>query len=108
MRRLVLSCLAALFAVLGLSAASSDGGSEAQALRPGQVVLVQDMPGATDDATIDGGAVGDALGSFELAARLAGEEEREPAFLGMLALVAVAAGLGASAKLHTAARRRTG
>ncbi|WP_268929051.1 hypothetical protein [Nocardioides lacusdianchii] len=35
MRRLVLSCLATLLVVLGLSAASSEASSEASAPRPG-------------------------------------------------------------------------
>jgi hypothetical protein len=114
MRRLVLSCLAALLAVLGLSAASSGASSEAQALQPGRVSVGLAVPGPSGDGSVDSPAVagdagvGDALGPLELAARFAGEEQREPVFLGMLALVALAAGLGASARLHTSARRRTG
>jgi hypothetical protein len=82
MRRLVLSCLAALLAVLGLSAASSGAasgsdsgsGSAAQAPRPARVTVVQAVPGASVDVSIDGrevaggAGVGDVLGPFELAA----------------------------------------
>ena len=96
MRRLVLSCLAALFAVMGLSTASEGASSEAQALRPAQVSAALAVPGP----------VGPAAGSPSVA--FAGEAEREPVFLGMVALAAVAAGHGARARLHTAARRRTG
>lgn len=108
MRRLVLSCLAALFAVLGLSAASSGGSAEAQALGPVVVAAVQAVPGSTDDDREVASGADDVLGPFELAAHFTGDEEREPAFLTMVALAAMAAGLGASVRLHTAARRRTG
>jgi hypothetical protein len=96
MRRLVLSCLAALFAVMGLSTASEGASSEAQALLPARVSAAPAVPGP----------VGPAAGSHGVAS--AGEAEREPVFLGMVALAAVAAGLSAGARLHTAARRRTG
>lgn len=93
--------MAALFAVLGLSAASSGASSEAQALQPARVSVVRAAPGTSV-------GVGDGLEPSDPAARISGEEEREPAFLVMVALAASAAGLGASVRLHTAARRRTG
>lgn len=101
MRRLALSCLAALLAVLGLSAASSERTSEAQALQPARVSVVGAAPGTSV-------GVGDGLEPTDLAAGISREEEREPTFLAMVALAATAAGLGASVRLHTAARRRTG
>ena len=85
MRRLVLSCLAALLAVLGLSTASSQASSGAnsgassgvnsgaEAPRPAQVTVVQAVPGASVGVSIDGSevaggaGVGDVLGPFELA-----------------------------------------
>jgi hypothetical protein len=80
MRRLVLSCLAALLAVLGLSAASSGpssgastgAGSGTEAPRPAQVTVIQAVPDASVDVSIDGSevaggaGVGDVLGPFEL------------------------------------------
>lgn len=73
MRRLVLSCLATLLAVLGLSAASWQVSSEASAPRPALVTVIQAVPGASVDVTVDGeevagdAGVGDVLGPFELA-----------------------------------------
>lgn len=76
MRRLFLSTLAAVLAVLGLSTASSQAssgnGSAAQAARPAQVTVIQAVPDASVDVSIDGrevaggAAVGDVLGPFEL------------------------------------------
>lgn len=72
MRRLVLSCLATLLAVLGLSAASWQASSEASAPRPARVTVIQAVPGASVDVTVDGeevagdAGVGDVLGPFEL------------------------------------------
>lgn len=95
MRRLVLSCLAALFAVMGLSTASEGASSGAQALAPARVSAAPAVPGP----------LGPAAGSHSVAS--AGEGDREPVFLGVMALTAVAAGLGAGARLHAAARRGT-
>ncbi|TGN66156.1 DUF4397 domain-containing protein [Nocardioides eburneiflavus] len=72
MRRLVLSCLAALLAVLGLSTASSQASSGSEAPRPARVTVIQAVPGAIVDVSIDGSevaggsGVGDVLGPFEL------------------------------------------
>lgn len=72
MRRLVLSCLATLLVVLGLSAASSQASSEASAPRPARVTVIQAVPGASVDVSVDGeevaggAGVGDVLGPFEL------------------------------------------
>lgn len=69
MRRVFLSFLAAILAVLGLGAASSDASAPTAA----SVTLIQAVPGASVDVTVDGrqvasGAeVGDVLGPFELA-----------------------------------------
>lgn len=70
MRRLLLSALAAVLTVLALSAASS----EATAQGTATVTVVQAVPGATVDVSLDGrevasgAAVGDVLGPFELEA----------------------------------------
>ncbi len=76
MRRLFLSTLAAVLAVLGLSAASSQAssgaGAGAEAPRPAQVTVIQAVPDASVDVSIDGrevaagAGVGDVLGPFEL------------------------------------------
>lgn len=69
MRRMFLSCLAAVLAVLALGAASS----EASAPTSASVTVIQAVPGASVDVSVDGrqvasGAeVGDVLGPFALA-----------------------------------------
>jgi len=72
-------------------------------------VIAHTSPLAADGSVaptrIDTGSAGLAVAPVTV---FAGEEKREPVFLGLLALIAVAAGLGAAARLHTAARRRVG
>lgn len=68
MRRLVLSLLAALFAVLGLTAASADATAPGRA----SVTVIQAVPGIAVDVAVDGRSVatdaevGAVLGPFEL------------------------------------------
>ncbi|NYE38928.1 hypothetical protein F4692_004083 [Nocardioides cavernae] len=68
MRRMLLSCLAAVLAVLGLGVASSEASPTAAS-----VTVIQAVPGASVDVSVDGrqvatgAGVGDVLGPFELA-----------------------------------------
>lgn len=72
-------------------------------------VIAHTSPLGTDGSAapkrIDTGSAGLATSSVTT---FGGEEQREPLFLGLLALTAAAAGIGAMVRLHTAARRRVG